>query len=171
MHDKSERDDSSGGLPEDDSLVGKVFDAIEDEAAADVRRGTAATDASAAPREEAYASLEDSFKAEVDEPLLDDFDDDDESPAATIPVTTPRGAAERGLRGFLGLVGGALLSVAVALLILLWGLRRDPFAISTRLPKQLVFLLPPEFRTVNQQQTTAPENETAPAKDTFGIGD
>lgn len=170
MHDEPERDDSSGGLPEDDSLVGKVFDALEDEAAAAVRRATAATEASAAPHEEIGESLEDSFKAEVDEPLVDDFDDD-ESPAATGPVTTPRSAAERGLRGFLGLVGGALLSVAVALLILLWGLRRDPFAISTRLPEQLVFLLPPEFRTVNQQQSAALEDETAPAEDTFGIGD
>lgn len=170
MHDDSERDDSSSGLPGDDSLVEQVFDALEEEAAADFRRGTTATEASAAPQEEAGDSLEDSFKAEVDEPLVDDFDDDD-SPAVTSRVTTPRAAAERGLRGFLGLVGGALLSVAVALLILLWGLRRDPFAISTRLPEQLVFLLPPEFRSVNQQQTAALEDETAPAEDTLGIGD
>jgi hypothetical protein len=163
-------DDSTSGPPEDDSLIREVFAALETGTGADSRgpQPTSQLDA----REE--AGLDDSFRAEADSPLSvdDPAEPDDESLDLDESVVLPPLSLQvaRGVRGLFSLVGGAALATAAALLFLLWGLGRDPFGVSTRLPTRLVFLLPPEFRDAAQQQP-AIANDTPPVGEgSFGIG-
>jgi hypothetical protein len=152
----------------DDSFVKEVFEALE---------VTGATTGQPVPDEvpaedDADNVLEDSFRAEADESLIDaaggHLDElDDEAGASAVGY----GAVPQGLRSFFGLVGGSLLAVAAALLILMWGLGRDPFGVSTRLPERLAFLLPPAFRG-DADRTSAPDQEgVVAAGDTVGSRD
>ena len=154
----------------DDSLVEQVFEALEvaGPAAGRLPPETALTD------DGLDEPLEDSFRAEADESLIDavdqDFDAFDDEAAALTPAAN-RGTLARGLRAFFGLVGGSLLAVAVALLVLMWGLGRDPFGVSIRLPERLAFLLPPAFREVADRAAIVDEDGMNAAGDAFGIRD
>jgi len=53
------------------------------------------------------------------------------------------------------LLGGAL-AIPIAIAILFWGLKKDPFKIAPKIPASLAFLLPPEFQVAGQGGWASP---------------
>lgn len=150
----------------DDSFVKEVFEALEVTGATPCQQVKEVVDLSDEHNDNV---LDDSFRAEADESLIDaiseqlDEIDHKEAVAAAVGNWT----VSRGFRAFFGLCGGSLLAVAAALLILMWGLGRDPFGVSTRLPERLEFLLPPTFRGIADRGSVVDEEGVLTAGDTF----
>lgn len=82
--------------------------------------------------------------------------------APTVRRVIRRRSGGGGLAAVVSVLLGGALAIPIAIGILLWGLKKDPFQIAPKMPASLAFLLPPEFQVAGQGGRTSSQVAVRP---------